>query len=50
MNEARKKVVADTERDNFMTAEDAKAYGLIDDVISRPIKSVTESNSDSDEE
>ncbi len=30
------KVVADTERDNFMTAEDAKAYGLIDDVISRP--------------
>lgn len=34
----RKKVVADTERDNFMTAEDAKAYGLIDDVITRPIK------------
>jgi ATP-dependent Clp protease protease subunit len=27
------KVVADTERDNFMTAEEAKAYGLIDDVI-----------------
>ena len=23
---------ADTERDNFMTAEEAKAYGLIDDV------------------
>lgn len=34
----REKVMADTERDNFMTAEDAKAYGLIDDVISRPIK------------
>lgn len=34
----REKVVADTERDNFMTAEDAKAYGLIDDVISRPPK------------
>ncbi len=33
------KVMADTERDNFMTAEDAKAYGLIDDVISRPPKS-----------
>ncbi len=33
----REKVVADTERDNFMTAEDAKVYGLIDDVISRPI-------------
>ena len=34
----REKVMADTERDNFMTAEDAKAYGLIDDVITRPIK------------
>ena len=34
----REKVVADTERDNFMTAEDAKVYGLIDDVITRPIK------------
>lgn len=26
----------DTERDNYMTAEAAKAYGLIDDVISKP--------------
>ena len=34
----REKVVADTERDNFMTANDAKEYGLIDDVISRPLK------------
>ena len=25
----------DTERDNFMSAEDAKAYGLIDEVITR---------------
>ena len=25
----------DTERDNFMTSEEAKAYGLIDEVISR---------------
>ncbi len=33
----REKVVADTERDNFMTAQDAKDYGLIDDVITRPI-------------
>lgn len=32
----REKIMADTERDNFMTAEEAKAYGLIDDVISRP--------------
>lgn len=27
-------VAQDTERDNFMSAEEAKAYGLIDDVIS----------------
>ena len=33
----REKIMADTERDNFMTAEDAKAYGLIDDVITRAI-------------
>ena len=26
-------VKADTERDNFMSAEEAKAYGLIDEVI-----------------
>jgi len=30
-----KKVAADTERDNFMTAEEAKKYGLIDKVISQ---------------
>ena len=36
--QSRKKVVADTERDNFMTAEEAKAYGLIDDVVTRPPK------------
>ncbi|SFT53594.1 ATP-dependent Clp protease, protease subunit [Selenomonas sp. GACV-9] len=29
----------DTERDNFMTAEEAKAYGLVDEVITRPKKS-----------
>lgn len=29
----------DTERDNFMTAEEAKAYGLVDEVIVRPKKS-----------
>ena len=29
----REKVAADTERDNFMTAAEAKAYGLIDDVV-----------------
>lgn len=30
-----KKVQHDTERDNFMSAEDAKQYGLIDQVLSR---------------
>ena len=30
------KVVADTERDNFMRAEEAVAYGLIDKVVVRP--------------
>ena len=34
----REKVMADTERDNFMTAEDAKVYGWIDEVITRPPK------------
>jgi ATP-dependent Clp protease, protease subunit len=27
------KIARDTERDNFMTAEDAKAYGLVDEVL-----------------
>ena len=29
------KIAADTERDYYMSAEEAKAYGLIDDVIIR---------------
>lgn len=29
------KIEKDTDRDNFMSAEEAKAYGLIDEVISR---------------
>jgi ATP-dependent Clp protease protease subunit len=29
------KIERDTDRDNFMSAEDAKAYGLIDEVITR---------------
>lgn len=29
------KIERDTDRDHFMTAEEAKAYGLIDDVITR---------------
>ena len=29
------KVVQDSDRDNFMTAQEAKAYGLIDDIITK---------------
>lgn len=29
------KIAADTERDNYMTAQEAAAYGLIDSVISK---------------
>ena len=31
-------VVKDTDRDNFMTADEAKSYGLIDDVITKRAK------------
>ena len=27
------KIAEDTERDNFMSAEEAKAYGLIDEIV-----------------
>ena len=30
------KINVDAERDNFMSAEEAKAYGLIDEVVTRP--------------
>jgi ATP-dependent Clp protease protease subunit len=33
------KVTQDTERDYFLTAEAAKEYGLIDDIILTPTKS-----------
>jgi ATP-dependent Clp protease protease subunit len=42
----REKVIADTERDNFMTAEEAKTYGLIDDVITRPKETKESKKSD----
>ena len=32
------KLCEDTERDNFMTAQEAKDYGLIDEVIERAAK------------
>ena len=35
------KIVHDTERDNFMTAEDAQAYGLIDEVITQTTTEAT---------
>ncbi|TQQ85453.1 ATP-dependent Clp endopeptidase proteolytic subunit ClpP [Peptacetobacter hominis] len=31
------RIKADTERDNFMEPEEAKAYGLIDEVIEKPL-------------
>ena len=31
-------IAQDTDRDNFMSAEDAKCYGLIDEVLTRPDK------------
>ena len=33
------KIERDTDRDFFMSAEEAKAYGIIDQVLSRPINS-----------
>ena len=38
------KINVDTERDNFMSAEEAKAYGLIDEVVTRPKAASTEKN------
>ena len=29
------KIAADTDRDNYMTSAEAKAYGLIDEILSR---------------
>ena len=36
--QALEKVQLDTERDFFMTPEQAKAYGIIDDIIQAPVK------------
>jgi ATP-dependent Clp protease protease subunit len=30
-----KKVEQDTERDNFMSADESKAYGLVDEVLEK---------------
>jgi len=44
------RVGEDTERDNFMTAEEAKAYGLIDHVISKRADNKVSSDSNKKEE
>ncbi len=41
-NQTLKKIQNDTERDNFMIAEDAKKYGIIDDILqSREVKTTS---------
>ena len=41
-NQTLKKIQNDTERDNFMVAEEAKKYGIIDDILqSRDIKTTS---------
>lgn len=42
------KIQNDTERDYFMTAEEAKRYGLIDEVITRPPKMIKDVMKDGD--
>ncbi|TAJ11042.1 MAG: ATP-dependent Clp endopeptidase proteolytic subunit ClpP [Nitrospirae bacterium] len=40
------KIALDTERDYFLSADEAKRYGLIDEVISRPPKAIKEPGKD----
>ncbi len=40
------RIAQDTERDYFMSGEEAKRYGLIDEVIIRPPKSITDLSKD----
>jgi len=40
------KIAQDTERDYFLSADEAKRYGLIDEVISRPPKAMKEAGKD----
>ncbi len=47
-NQPVEKVHKDSERDYFMSAEEAKAYGLIDEVIVRPPKSLRPTKGDKD--
>src|SRR2546425_8095656 len=45
-NQPVEKVHKDSERDYFMSAEDAKVYGLIDEVIVQPTKSLKPTKDD----
>jgi ATP-dependent Clp protease protease subunit len=36
------RIALDTERDYFMSGDEAKRYGLIDEVITRPPKTIKE--------
>src|SRR5206468_12915753 len=45
-NQPVEKVHKDSERDYFVSAEEAKAYGLIDEVIVRPPKSLKPTKDD----
>src|SRR5207245_11593150 len=47
-NQPVEKVHKDSERDYFMSAEEAKAYGLIDEVIVRPPKSLKPTEDEKD--
>ncbi len=40
------RIAQDTERDYFMSGEEGKRYGLIDEVITRPPKSITDLSKD----
>jgi ATP-dependent Clp protease protease subunit len=40
------KIAQDTERDYFLSADEAKRYGLIDEVIARPPKAIKEAAKD----
>jgi ATP-dependent Clp protease protease subunit len=49
-NQSVEKVHHDSERDFFMSSEEAKAYGLIDEVISRAPKPLKDVKGNSDKE
>jgi ATP-dependent Clp protease protease subunit len=46
-NQPLDRIEQDTERDYFMSGDEAKEYGLIDEVISRPPKELSDLTKDS---